>query len=120
MTTTQTKSPLFNDRTYDVLKQTAQYYLPGLGAFYFALAGIWGLPYGEQILGTITAVDVFLGVLLGISTRIYNKSDAKYDGTMVVNSADPDKGITRLEVDKSTEEIQNKDSLTIKVQDLNG
>lgn len=49
------------------------YLLPALGTLYFALAGIWGLPYGEQIVGTITAVDTFLGVVLGISTAQYKK-----------------------------------------------
>ena len=62
-----------NDKVYDVLKWIAMYLLPGLGTLYFALAGIWGLPYGEQIVGTITAFDTFLGVILGISTVQYNK-----------------------------------------------
>jgi len=64
-----------SNKTYDVLKWIAQYLLPGIGALYFALAGIWGLPYGEEIVGTITAVDAFLGVLLGISTAQYNKAN---------------------------------------------
>ena len=62
-----------NDKTYDILKWIAQYVLPAAGTLYFALAGIWGLPYGEQIVGTITAVDTFLGVLMGISTANYKK-----------------------------------------------
>ena len=62
-----------NNKTYDTLKWIAQYLLPALGALYFALAGIWGLPYGEQIVGTLVAVDTFLGVILGISTSQYNK-----------------------------------------------
>ena len=62
-----------NDKVYDVLKWIAMYLLPALGTLYFALAGIWGLPYGDQIVGTITAIDTFLGVILGISTVQYNK-----------------------------------------------
>lgn len=62
-----------SDKTYDILKWIAMYLLPAAGTLYFALAGIWGLPYGEQIVGTITAVDTFLGVLLGISTVQYKK-----------------------------------------------
>lgn len=64
---------MMSDRTYKVLKWIAMYLLPALGTLYFALAGIWGLPYGEQIVGTITAIDTFLGVVLGISTAQYNK-----------------------------------------------
>ena len=64
-----------SNKVYDVLKFIAQVVLPALGTLYFALAGIWGFPYGEQIVGTITAVDTFLGVLLGISTAQYNKEN---------------------------------------------
>lgn len=63
-----------NDKWYDTLKWIAMYLLPGLGTLYFALSSIWGLPYGEQIVGTITAVDAFLGMILGISTVNYNKN----------------------------------------------
>ena len=62
-----------SNEMYDKLKWIAQIVLPALGTLYFALASIWGLPYGEQIVGTITAVDAFLGALLGISTSNYSK-----------------------------------------------
>ena len=62
-----------NNKTYDILKWIAMYLLPALGTLYFALAGIWGFPYGEEIVGTITALDTFLGVILGISTASYYK-----------------------------------------------
>lgn len=62
-----------SNKTYDVLKWIALIALPALGTLYFALAGIWGLPYGEQVVGTITAVDTFLGALLGISSVNYSK-----------------------------------------------
>lgn len=61
-----------SNSTYDFWKKIAQLWLPALGTLYFALAQIWGWPYGEQIVGTITAVDAFLGVILGISTYNYN------------------------------------------------
>ncbi len=61
------------NKTYDVLKYIAQIVLPALGTLYFALAGIWGFPFGEQVVGTIAAVDTFLGVVLRISTVQYNK-----------------------------------------------
>lgn len=64
----------FSNETYDLLKWIAQYLLPAAGTLYFALAGIWGFPFGEQVVGTIAAVDTFLGVVLGISTAQYNKN----------------------------------------------
>ena len=60
-----------SNKMYDVLKYIAQIVLPALGTLYFALAQIWGLPYAEQIVGTITAVDAFLGAILRISTIQY-------------------------------------------------
>ena len=57
----------FSDDTYNTLKWIAQIALPALGTLYFALAQIWGLPFGEQIVGTITAIDAFLGALLKVS-----------------------------------------------------
>ena len=62
-----------SNKLYDALKWIARYFLPALGTLYFALAGIWNFPYGEQVVGSITAIDTFLGVILGISTAQYNK-----------------------------------------------
>ncbi len=62
-----------SDKMYDILKWVAQILLPALGTLYFALAGIWGFPYAEAVVGTITAIDTFLGVILGISSINYNK-----------------------------------------------
>lgn len=64
-----------SNKAYDVLKWIAQILLPALGALYFALANIWSLPYAEEIVGTITAVDAFLGVILGISSKQYYEND---------------------------------------------
>lgn len=63
------------DKIYNILKWIAQVALPALGTLYFALAGIWGFPYGEQIVGTITAIDACLGALLGLSTINYMKKN---------------------------------------------
>lgn len=67
------------EKTYDVLKYIAQVVLPALGTLYFALAGIWGLPFGEQIVGTITAVDTFLGAILMLSSKNYTPTNITED-----------------------------------------
>ena len=65
-----------SNKLYDILKYIALIVLPAIGTLYFALAGIWGFPYGEQIVGTITAIDAFLGAVLRISTnRYYSEED---------------------------------------------
>lgn len=62
-----------NNKTYDILKWVTTIVLPAIGTLYFALSGIWGFPYGEQIVGTITAIVTFLGVILGISNYNYSQ-----------------------------------------------
>ena len=64
-----------SNKVYDVLKFIAQIVLPAIGTLYFALAQIWNLPYGEEIVGTVTAIDVFLGAVLKISSDQYFKGD---------------------------------------------
>ena len=65
-----------NNKIYDILKWIAMIVLPALGTLYFTLAGIWGLPYGEQVVGTITALVTALGTILKISTAKYNKNNS--------------------------------------------
>lgn len=61
------------NKTYDILKFIALIGLPAIGTLYFTLSQIWQLPLGEEIVGTITALDVFLGIILGISSNNYEK-----------------------------------------------
>lgn len=65
------------DKVYDTCKWVVMIVLPATGTLYFALCGIWNFPYGEQVIGTITAVCTFLGAVLKISNANYNKQDAK-------------------------------------------
>lgn len=69
-----------NNKVYDILKWIALILLPAIGTLYFALAGIWGFPYAEEIVGTLTAVDTFLGVLLGITSAQYKKTNEGVGG----------------------------------------
>ena len=64
---------LMSDKTYDIMKWIVQYILPGLGVLYAIIAGVTGLPYAEVVLAIVMAVDWFLGIILGISTKQYNK-----------------------------------------------
>lgn len=62
-----------SNTAYDRWKFIAQILLPATGTLYFGLARIWGLPYAEEIVGTITVLDTFLGAVLQISTNNYYK-----------------------------------------------
>lgn len=69
-----------SNKVYDILKWFALVAIPAIGTLYFALASIWGWPYGEEVVGTLTAVDTCLGVLLGISNAQYKKeTDVEVD-----------------------------------------
>lgn len=101
---------LFTNKTYDILKWITQYFLPALGTLYFALAGIWGFPYGEEVVGTIVAIDTFLGVILGISSATY-----KGDGILQVDTSDDAKDVYRFVVNEPLENLQGKDHILLKV-----
>lgn len=108
--------PLLSDGVYNTLKNVAQLYLPALATLYFALAQIWHLPKPEEVVGSVTAVDAFLGVVLGLSTVAYNKSDAKYSG--VLNVVDPGDGSELLltsGLDKTVEDIRKMPEVTFRV-----
>jgi Putative phage holin Dp-1 len=105
---------IFSDKVHKYGKFIAQIALPAVGTLYFALAGIWSLPFPEKVLGTIIAVDTFLGVLLGISTNQYRKSDAAYDGVIKVVEG-PDKKTYQLELNQSPENLDNMSKATFKI-----
>ena len=98
------------DETYDILKWIARYFLPAAGTLYFALSSIWGFPYGEQVVGTITAVDTFLGVILGISTANYSG-----DGTLLIDTNNPEKDIYRLDFGDNLDQLSSKKRVTLMV-----
>ena len=103
-----------DNRTYDILKWIAQYLLPATGTLYFALSSIWGLPFGEQVVGTIAALTAFLGVVLGISTADYNKKD-RSDGTLEIDTENWDVDKYKLSLTTGLDDIQYKEEITLKV-----
>lgn len=89
---------IFGNKTYNVLKFLALVLLPAIGAFYFAVAGYWNLPYPKEVLGSISAVDVFLGVILGISSANYYKERASGYGLSGEDVLPPTKQVTMRDV----------------------
>jgi hypothetical protein len=107
---------MLKKKFYDATKFVAQIALPAAGTAYFAFAGIWNLPNAEQVVGSITVVDTFLGALLGISSIQYNASDAKYDGTVTaVTPPDGSKITYQLELNGNPEDLASKSDVTFKV-----
>lgn len=106
--------PVITGKLYDVLKFIAQVLLPALGTAYFALAGIWGLPSAQEVVGTIVVVDTFLGTVLQISSVKYNNSDAKFDGTVGVTETD-DKLSYILNLNGDPADLKNQSEVRLKV-----
>lgn len=111
------KTPMLNNTAYDRLKWTAQILLPALGALYFGLASIWGLPKAEEVVGSITVIDLFLGALLSLSMKQYNQSDSRYDGKLVVDKADPMDEKFSLEFDAPLEDLAKSKEIALKVEE---
>lgn len=95
---TKVSKPTLSNEMYDKLKWVAQILLPALAALYFSLAQIWHLPSAEEVVGTITVVDTFLGLLLGLSTKQYNNSDDRYDGVINVQELEDGRKSASLEL----------------------
>lgn len=110
---------LLNDKAYNTLKWFVQIVLPACATLYFALAGLWGFPHGEDVVGTIAAVTTFLGVILGVSTHAYNTSDRKYDGTINTTTNLDEEGNARtvysLDLNDAPERMSAKNEVTFKV-----
>jgi Putative phage holin Dp-1 len=104
-----------SNTTYDTLKRLAQIGLPALGTLYFTIAQIWGLPRSEEVVGTIVAIDAFLGILLGYSSRSYNNSDAKFDGVIAVK-VEEDKKVFSLELNGDPDDLTDQSQVIFKVQ----
>lgn len=115
------RTPLLGDRSYKAVKHSAALVLPAIGTLYFTIAQIWNLPNAEEVMGTIAAVNTFLGVVLGVSTRSYNNSYAKpqYVGEVAFESVDGDKTTKRMvtRLDAYPEEIATMDKVIFGVVD---
>lgn len=64
-----------NNKVYDVLKWIALILLPAFAVFYGAVGPVWDWFEPEKVVFTLTAIDTFLGAILGISTHYYNKGE---------------------------------------------
>ena len=102
-----------SNNAYDILKWIAQILLPSLGTLYFTLSGLWDLPFTNEVIGTVTALDTFLGFLLEHSSATY-----KGDGTMLVDKSDDNVDVYRMELNGPVEDLGEKDTVMFKVKNV--
>lgn len=104
-----------NNKVYDTLKYISQIVLPALGALYYGLGDIWSFPKVTQVVGTISIIATFLGVILGLSSRAYRNSSERFDGA-IDTVKDGDKTVYSMNVDGDPEKLlEKKDELTFRV-----
>lgn len=116
MDDTSTNVLHLSDSWYDRLRILVQIWIPAIALFYVTIAALWDLPAAEQVTGTLAAIAVLIGTLLGISRKQYQKSDSRFDGTLEVNAGptfDVDK--YKLNVDGRLKDLAVKDEITLKI-----
>lgn len=106
-------TPLLGNSTYNIVKKSATIALPALGALYFTLAQIWGLPKAEEVMGTIAALNTFLGIVVQISKKSYYASGAQYSGEIEVSDA----GMARIVFDDHPINVISQKEATFKIRD---
>ncbi len=97
-----------SNTTYDKIKLLVQLVLPALSTLYFTLSNIWGLPYAEQVVGTIAAICVFLGATLKLSSNSYAKDDSKFVGVVNIETSEDDVTKYNLDVLVPLDELPNR------------
>jgi hypothetical protein len=107
---------VMSEGMYKKAKWLVTVVLPAIATLYIALSALWGLPEPEKVVGTITAINFFLGVLLGISTKSYNNSDVRFDGSLDVTIKPDGDKVAVLGFDKVLpHDVDKLDQLTLKV-----
>lgn len=107
-----------NNKVYEAVKWIVQVVLPALGTLYFSLGNLWDFPFIEQVVGTVTAVALFLGIVVGVSKHNYI-ANHDFDGTMVVDTSDDTTDVYRLELNDEMPTLVAGGTVTFKVQDAN-
>lgn len=113
------QAPMLSDSAYNVVKKSATIVFPALSALYIALAQIWHFGHVDQVVGTLTALNTFLGVLIQLSKKSYYASSAPYVGEIQVKN-DGAKKVFSLVVDGDPEDLENMTSANFKVNSETG
>lgn len=113
-----TPSPVLSNTTYDIVKDTVTIAFPAAVTLYAGLAVIWGWGFSEEVVATGGVVGIFLGVLLKIASKKYEKLPIQYDGELIANDPDPDNETFRLDFDNSLPAMARQDTIRLRVVDL--
>lgn len=102
---------------YDQLKKVVQVLLPGVGTLYFSLAQIWGLPAAEEVVGTCTAIALFLGLALQFSSKGYS-AEGQYSGAIEILPTETGGKTYSLNLNDSPEALDGKKEVKFRVDNF--
>ena len=68
----------FENRVYDVLKWICLIFLPAVAILYSAIDGVFGWGYTATVTTIISAIEAFIGSMIGISTKSYRKKKDEF------------------------------------------
>lgn len=112
------KAPLLGNTAYDVINDIVVLGFPAVITLYLALAALWNWTNVEAVAGTMGAIGVFLGVLLKIAQKRWQKQPVEYDGVFIANDPNPNANTFRQELDKGLVELGEQKEVRLKVVNL--
>lgn len=105
---------MLSEKAYNFVRALVIHVLPALSAAYFSLDSIWDLPKEDEVVGTLAVIAVFLGAVMGVSSRNFNKSG--FDGDVVVTETESGSTKFSLELNATPEELEQKKAIRFKVK----
>ncbi len=113
-----TPNPVLSNTTYDIVKDTITIAFPAAVTLYAGLAVIWNWGFSEEVVATGGVIGIFLGVLLKVASKKYEKLPVLYDGELIANDPDPEHETFRLDFDNSLPAMARQDTIRLRVVDL--
>lgn len=110
--------PFISEEAYLLFRRLVEYVFPALGTLYFTIAQLWGLPYAEEVVGTIVALAAFFAVIVKLSRWAYQNDNSRFDAALVMDQSDPEQERWGFNIIRSIDEIGEKDEMAVKVVKL--
>ena len=102
-----------SNKVYDFLNVMVRYILPAAGTAYFGLSDIWNLPNALEVVGTISVLCTFLGVIIAFARKGW-----KTDDELVIDARDPDAMAFGFESGLAIENLKDGQTLSLNVKKI--
>lgn len=106
---------ILGEKWYNRGKWVVMLLLPAFSTLYVTIGALWGLPYIQQVVGTSSALALFFGTLLGVSSKTYNNSDARFDGDMVLETNEDGRKLYTIALNEDVNHLDDKKQIVLKM-----